>query len=148
MRPPPPVLALAAAGLQRAATTDAAAPTGLRRATAALVAAPALALMGTAMRQFRSQGTTVDPLRPERASVLVVSGPFALTRNPMYVGLAGLLAAHAVLRGSPRAVVPLAGFVTVIDRTQIPAEESAMATLFGDGYAEYRRRVPRWVGRP
>ena len=147
MRVPPPIIAVAAAGAQRALARDAGRPTPSRTVAAGLVTAGSAALMGTAMQQFRSHGTTVDPLRPERASALVSSGPFSLTRNPMYVGLAGLLAAHAVLLGSAKALVPLAGFVAVIDRVQIPPEETAMATLFGAEYEAYRSRVPRWVGR-
>lgn len=102
--------------------------------------------MGSALQRFRSSGTTVDPLRPERATALVASGPFALTRNPMYVGMAGLLVAHAVLRGAVVALVPAAAFVAVIDRVQIPPEESAMEGIFGDEYRAYRDRVPRWLG--
>ena len=102
--------------------------------------------MGSAMREFRSRGTTVDPVHPERATALVTTGPFALTRNPMYVGLTGLLLAHAFLRGSPGAVPPLVLFVLVIDRVQVPPEEQAMSSLFGDAYEAYRSRVPRWTG--
>jgi protein-S-isoprenylcysteine O-methyltransferase Ste14 len=102
--------------------------------------------MGSAVQQFRSSGTTVDPIHPERASALVTGGPFTITRNPMYVGMAGLLTAHMVLRGSAKALPPLAAFITVIDRVQIPPEEVAMTGLFGADYAVYRERVPKWLG--
>jgi protein-S-isoprenylcysteine O-methyltransferase Ste14 len=102
-------------------------------------------MLASAARGFRSSGTTVDPLRPERASALVDSGPFALTRNPMYVGMAGLLVAHALLRGSVKALLPVGAFVAVIDRVQIPPEEAAMAANFGADYEAYRSRVPRWL---
>lgn len=146
MRVPPPIIAAAAAAAQRALTKDALPPTGPRRAATAMTVASALGLMGSAMREFRNSGTTVDPLHPERASALVAGGPFALTRNPMYVGMAGLLLAHAVWRGSPRALPPLALFVMVIDRVQIPPEEAALSTLFGAEYDAYRNAVPRWLG--
>ena len=126
MRVPPPIIALTAAVAQRKLTQVAQPPTTARRTAAALTAASSLALMGTAAQQFRSRGTTVDPLHPERASSLVTTGPFQVTRNPMYVGMAGLLVAHTLLRGSPRALPPLALFVMVIDRWQIPPEEQAM----------------------
>jgi protein-S-isoprenylcysteine O-methyltransferase Ste14 len=103
--------------------------------------------MGSAMREFRSRGTTVDPIHPERASTLVTSGPFQLTRNPMYVGLSGLLTAHLITRGSLRALPPIVAFVAAIDRMQIAPEEAAMSRLFSDDYEEYRARVPRWIGR-
>ena len=147
MRIPPPLLALAAAAGQRSLTPEATAPGAVRKAAAAVTAATSVGLLATASQRFRASGTTVDPLRPERASALVSTGPFALTRNPMYVGMAGLLVAHAVLRGSPKALLPAAGFVAVIDRVQIPPEETAMASLFGAEYDAYRSRVPRWIGR-
>ena len=146
MRVPPPVIALAAAAGQRALTKDSTTATTARRLMAGATAASSLSLMGTAMREFRARGTTVDPIHPERATSLVTTGPFALTRNPMYVGMAGLLTAHTILRGSLKALVPVAAFVAIIDRVQIPPEEAAMNNLFAADYDAYRARSPRWVG--
>ena len=146
MRIPPPVLALGAAVAQRALTRDASPATQIRRTAAMTTSAASLGLMGTAVQQFRSSGTTVDPLHPERASALVTGGPFQITRNPMYLGMAGLLTSHLLLRGSAKALLPLAAFVAVMDRVQVPPEEAAMAELFGAEYVVYRERVPRWLG--
>lgn len=99
----------------------------------------------SAIAAFRRAGTTISPEHPERARTLVDDGPFAVTRNPMYVALTGLLAAHAILRRSFLALLPVAGFVAVIDRIQIPAEESALGKRFGRRYARYAERVPRWL---
>lgn len=63
----------------------------------------------------------------------------------MYVGMAGLLFAHAVGRRSWLALVPLVGYVVVMDRTQIPAEENALREKFGADYDDYALRVPRWL---
>jgi protein-S-isoprenylcysteine O-methyltransferase Ste14 len=65
----------------------------------------------------------------------------------MYLGLAGLLVANAIRAGSWTALIPVAGFVLVIDRLQITAEESALLAKFGDEYEAYRRSVPRWLDR-
>jgi protein-S-isoprenylcysteine O-methyltransferase Ste14 len=64
----------------------------------------------------------------------------------MYVGMAGLLLAHAVARGSWGVFLPVLGFIAVIDRVQIPAEEAAMAELLCRDYTDYAGRVPRWLG--
>ena len=77
--------------------------------------------------------------------MLVTDGPNALTRNPMYVGMAGVLTAHALVRRGWLPVLPLAAFVAVIDRTQIRPEEAALRELFGEKYDAYCARVPRWL---
>ena len=141
---PPPVLGLAAALAQRALARHPD-PSTARRGVAAAVAASSLALMGTAAGSFRRRGTTVNPVKLGESTELVVDGPFGLTRNPMYVGVAGVLTAHALWLG-PAAALPLLAWVTVIDRLQIPPEEASMAELFGGQYAAYRDAVPRWVG--
>ncbi len=106
-----------------------------------------MSMAATAARGFRRSGTTLEPLHPDQASVLVTSGPYTVSRNPMYVGLAGLLAAHAAWRGSWAALLPLAGFVAVIDRSQIHAEEAALLEKFGPEYSAYRATSPRWIDR-
>jgi protein-S-isoprenylcysteine O-methyltransferase Ste14 len=143
---PPPALALAAAVAQRAVSPD---PSfsRLRLAGAGTLAVAAAALALSGSRAFGRRGTTVNPLTLGRSTALVTEGPFARTRNPMYVGMAGVLLANALARGSSRALLPVAAFVTVIDRLQIPPEEASMAQLFGDEFAAYRARVPRWLVR-
>ena len=118
-----------------------------------MVAAGAIAagsgyLASSAVRAFGREHTTVNPLEPERATAVVTEGPFRYTRNPMYVGMAGLLTAHAVLRGGLLPLAPVAAFVAVIDRLQIPAEEQAMSSTFGPAYDSYRSSTPRWLGPP
>ncbi len=103
-------------------------------------------MAGAASQRFRRSGTTVNPFHPERASVLVTQGSNSVSRNPMYVGMAGLLAAHALWRGSWVAWLPVVGFVALIDRVQIGAEESALAATFGTAYEAYRSSTPRWLG--
>ena len=76
----------------------------------------------------------------------MVSGANSVTRNPMYVGMAGLLVANAIRLRDWRALLPFAAFVGAIDRFQIAAEEKALAEKFGADYAAYRSAVPRWVG--
>ena len=65
----------------------------------------------------------------------------------MYVGMAGLLLAHAVWRGSWTALLPVVGFVVFIDRAQIQAEETALLEKFGAAYEAYRATTPRWIDR-
>lgn len=146
MRVPPPLIAVAAALAQRALTGATTKPTAGRAALATAVGIASVSLVGATASQFRRRGTTVDPIRPDRVSVLVTTGPNSISRNPMYVGLAGLLTANAIRRGSWAALVPVAGFVVLIDRFQIAAEESALLERFGTEYESYRAASPRWIG--
>jgi len=146
-RIPPPAAALAAAVLQRALSSGKGPPTEGRTVGAATISLVSFSMAGAAASRFRQSGTTVEPFHPDQASVLVTSGANAVSRNPMYVGMAGLLLAHAVWRGSWTALLPLAGFVVFLDRVQIRAEEEALLEKFGDAYRAYQAATPRWLDR-
>jgi protein-S-isoprenylcysteine O-methyltransferase Ste14 len=78
-------------------------------------------------------------------SALVTTGPFAFTRNPMYLGLVLALLGWAVLLGSlvPFAVVP--AFFALIHYRFVLREEPFMMDRFGQEFASYRERVRRWL---
>lgn len=146
---PPPLYALGAGVVQHllAPDRDPGESSGpLRKLAATGLGAASIGLLAATSARFRSHQTTFEPFDPSKASTLVTDGPNTLTRNPMYVGMAGLLAAHAVARGGWWTLAPVAGFVTVIDRVQVRVEEQALSELFGDEYAAYCARVPRWLG--
>ena len=115
-----------------------------------LTTALALALLGGACAMagaltFRRAKTTVNPLRPERATSLVSSGIYRLTRNPMYVGVLAILVAWAVFLAAPLALIGPAAFAAYITRFQIRPEERALSVIFGNEYEGYRSRVRRWL---
>ena len=147
-RRPPPAVLLAMAGAAQCAMTRGRTATPASVAAATAVVGGSLCLLAGSAGTFLRHRTTVDPVRVERAQHLVVDGPNRLTRNPMYLGLAGVLLSHAIARRSPSAVIPLIGFVWLIDRYQIPAEEAALAARFGQDYLDYKEAVPRWLNVP
>ena len=53
-------------------------------------------LLISAVKLFRNDKTTVNPLSPEKATKLVTRGIFKLSRNPMYLGMAVILSSVAV----------------------------------------------------
>ena len=117
---------------------------------ARVLAAATIALVGAGFAiagvvSFRRAKTTVNPLKPESASSLVSSGVYAITRNPMYVGLLFVLVAWAVFLSSPLALAGPLAFFLYIGRFQIAPEERALSNLFGSEYANYRARVRRWL---
>ncbi|MGC5617178.1 methyltransferase family protein [Georgenia sp. Z1491] len=142
-RIPPLVLMIGAFGAQRLIARRRVATGATRAGASALLAASAW-LMGRSIHEFRRRRTTVNPVAIGAGS-LVTSGPNRLTRNPMYLGMAGVLVAHALSLRSPVAVLPACLFTAVIDRVQIPAEEAALRSLFGDEYDAYVRATPRWL---
>jgi protein-S-isoprenylcysteine O-methyltransferase Ste14 len=141
---PPPLIALTAGVAQRRLGSGSR-PGAVRKVAAIAATAASGWLMAGSVQRFRQSGTTVEPFDPSRATALVTSGPNGVTRNPMYVGMAGLLTAHALYRGGWATALPIAAFVAVIDRVQIRPEEAALRERFGKDYDDYCRRVRRWL---
>ncbi|MDO9237205.1 MAG: isoprenylcysteine carboxylmethyltransferase family protein [Aquabacterium sp.] len=94
---------------------------------------------------FRRAQTTVNPLKPEAASTLVVAGIYRYTRNPMYVGFAMVLIGWAAYLSSPPALLGPALFVLFITRFQIVPEERVLSVKFGQQFAAYKVQVRRWL---
>lgn len=84
--------------------------------------------------------------RPWQASaVLVTSGPYRITRNPMYVGLTVAYLGEEVILLQLWPVVFLALAIVYVHRTVIPLEEDHLEEAYGERYREYRSRVRRWI---
>ncbi|MFT7683083.1 MAG: protein-S-isoprenylcysteine O-methyltransferase Ste14 [Moritella dasanensis] len=94
---------------------------------------------------FKKAATTVNPLKPETASLLVTSGVYKYSRNPMYVGLVLLLLAWNVYLSTPLSLFGIMGFILYMNRYQIKPEESALTTLFGSEFTTYQAQVRRWL---
>ena len=94
---------------------------------------------------FLRSRTTINPLQPGKASTLVTSGVYAITRNPMYVGMALLLTAWALHLSSLWPFVGPLLFMLYIGRFQIVPEERILRKLFGQEYSAYAARVGRWL---
>ena len=82
----------------------------------------------------------------ERESELVTDGPYAMTRNPMYLGWSAGVLGLAVASRSAWMLIAWALAVRALDR-EIRAEESRLSGRFGREYAAYRARVPRYRPR-
>lgn len=104
-----------------------------------------LLLDGSAVLAFFRQHTTVNPLRPQNSTALVVSGFYRLSRNPMYLGILCLLLAWALWLGNWATLAGPLLFWLWISRWQIVPEEQALAQRFGEDYRGYCRRVRRWL---
>ena len=104
---------------------------------------PAIALATWVAKTFRKVGTSYQ-LHGE-SSVLTTSGPFRISRNPMYLAMVIWLFGLAVLLGSLTAFMfPVLLFLAA-NFLIIPPEERNMEQVFRDQYAEYKQSVRRWV---
>jgi protein-S-isoprenylcysteine O-methyltransferase Ste14 len=119
-------------------------PGRLAKGLAAVCFAAGAASAAGASTRFRQRGTTWEPWAPEKASALVTDGPNALTRNPMYVGMALTLVGSGLLSGRPWTALAAGGLLATLT-PQIEREEAALAGIFGDEWTAYAGRVRRWV---
>ena len=86
-----------------------------------------------------------SPTRSTRLGPLVASGPFALVRNPLYIGNITLWVGFAVL-ARLLWMVPVVVLLLGLEYHAIVRwEERLLESRLGDGYRRYAERVPRWV---
>ena len=147
-RVPAPIVALAVGGAMwlvahNVSPPNAGAPVREVVATVALQLSAAFAI--AAFFGLWRAGTTFNPLNPERATKLVTSGVYALSRNPIYLSLLLLLLAYAVRLWSLLAAAGPAVFVAYVTRFQIVPEERALEAKFGVAFTDYKRRVRQWI---
>ncbi|MDO5288477.1 MAG: isoprenylcysteine carboxylmethyltransferase family protein [Pseudomonadota bacterium] len=149
---PPPVVSLGVAGLMwglaRAVPGAQLWPAGawplaLGAGLGVALAGGVLALAG--VRAFGRARTTVNPLAPAQASVLVTQGVYQFTRNPMYLGMLLVLMGWGVYLGNAAAWLGWPLFVLLMNVLQIRAEERVLRARFGPAFERYAARVRRWV---
>ena len=104
-----------------------------------------IAIAGMGVFSFSRAKTTVNPMKPDSSSALVVSGIYRLTRNPMYLGILLLLIGWGIFLSNALALLVLPGFVLYMNRFQIEPEERALTRIFGPAFLEYRTQVRRWI---
>jgi len=112
---------------------------------AALLVLTGVIISGLGVASFRRAKTTVNPMNPGSASVLVDRGIYRLTRNPMYLGFLVVLLGWAFFLSNLVALLPLPAFISYMNRFQIEPEEKALVALFGQTFVAYQTRVRRWL---
>lgn len=116
--------------------------------TLALMVGLAFVLLGVALavvsvRSFHVAGTSVVPGEPSTA--LVVTGPYAFTRNPIYVGFVLAYFGLAIVLTSLWVLLLLIPELAILQRGVVEREELYLERQFGDAYRRYQARVPRWL---
>ena len=93
---------------------------------------------------FAKAGTEVIPVSKKNTN-LVATGPFRLTRNPMYLGILVALTGLAIVLGTAAGWVAALAFFFFVNFVSIPYEEKKMEAQFGEDYRSYKGRVRRWI---
>lgn len=140
-RPPRIAFSLVAA----AAIVDLAAPVTLFPAlpvTAAVFGLGGFAIMLRAWWLFRVVETPICP--SARATSLITHDVYALTRNPMYLGMLLMLLALALFSGTAGFLAAAIAYFLILNFVFCPFEEQRLRSEFGE-YAVYASRVRRWV---
>ncbi|MYZ49510.1 methyltransferase family protein [Propylenella binzhouense] len=110
---------------------------GLLMVTAALV------IDMRVTRIFRRHGTTLLPHRG--ADALATDGPFAWSRNPIYLGNLVLIAGVGLAAGELWHLVLVPVAALLLERLAIVREEAHLEAKFGQAWRDYARRVRRWI---
>ena len=109
----------------------------------AVIIGLALALIVWAAVLFKRARTGIVPFSD--ATTLVSAGPYRFTRNPMYLGMAGILAGTAIWLGSLTPWLVLPAFMGIIAERFIAPEEAMLERTFGQAYVTYKAAVRRWL---
>lgn len=115
---------------------------GIHRA-GAVVAAVAILWVGIA--QVQMSGSFRMGIDPAETTVLIRGGPFALSRNPIYVGILAMVGGFFLM--APNALsFGLTAIAVVGFSVTVRLEEEYLLSKHGDAYREYQSTVRRWIG--
>ncbi len=92
---------------------------------------------------FRKAGTGIKPF--DEATLLVTTGFYRYSRNPMYLGMILMLTGVAFLMGNIGTILPMVLFVIVIRNNFVLGEERFLEASFGQVYLDYKSTVRRWL---
>ncbi len=100
-------------------------------------------LFALAVRRFLRAGTPLPA--HETPTVIVQSGPYQWSRNPIYLGFSLLHLGIALWANSAWLLLTLAATLVLMTYGVILREERYLAARFGEEYLSYKARVRRWL---
>lgn len=95
------------------------------------------------MIRFRAAGTNVEPYKP--STMLVTSGPYRFTRNPIYLGFLTLYTGLCAIFALEWGILLLPFLWLALDRMVVAKEEDYLSRKFGDAYTHYLTHTRRWL---
>jgi protein-S-isoprenylcysteine O-methyltransferase Ste14 len=103
----------------------------------------AVGLFVASVRTFRAAGTPVPGNRP--TTVIVRTGPYRFSRNPIYLAFSLFQLGLAVWVNSLGLLIALIPAVALMALVVIPREERYLEARFPSEYSSYRAAVRRWL---
>ena len=104
-----------------------------------------LIIIFVAAKQFKAANTTINPTKPETASVLVSNGVFSYSRNPMYLGMLIIIIGLSIIHNLIAIIVFMPLWIIYMINFQIIPEEEAMKILFKEEFLNYSKKTRRWI---
>lgn len=92
---------------------------------------------------FYQKKMKIISLTPQR--YLITSGPYRLSRNPLYLGMFFMILGVVFILGSPSILIISALFFYLWNKYVVPMEERDLEEVFGQKYLNYKKIVPRWL---
>ena len=86
-------------------------------------------------------------LQFQQGSKLITPGPYAYSRNPMYVVEMAFWFGWALFYGSIPVLIGFLLWCALFRFVLVPYEERDLEKRFGEAYRQYQQQVPRWLGR-
>jgi len=103
----------------------------------------ATALLSYSVKEFRAAGTPVPARKP--TTMIVRTGPYRFTRNPIYLAFSLLQLGIAIWVNSVWLMVTLVVAVALMHYVVIPREEQYLERKFSRQYLDYKACVRRWL---
>jgi protein-S-isoprenylcysteine O-methyltransferase Ste14 len=118
-------------------------PTSVSTPVGAMVMLFAVGLFVAAVRAFRAAGTPVPGNQP--TTVIVRTGPYRFSRNPIYLGFSLFQLGLSVWVNSLGLLISLIPAVLLMALVVVPREERYLEAWFPSEYPSYRAAVRRWL---
>ena len=98
-----------------------------------------------AIKLFKKHNTTISPLKPEKATSLIVSGIYMYSRNPMYLGMLFILISTSIRFNIIGGIISISTFIIYITKFQIIPEEEQLKRIFGEKFLNYKKKTRMWL---
>lgn len=119
------------------------APRALAEGVGGLIILIGLGVAMAAVARFSEGGETLRPNTPSHQ--LFTTGVYRFTRNPIYLGMVLFSAGFGIATSNVWMLLTTALLGLALNYLVIKPEEDYLAARFGAEYADYRRKVRRWI---